>query len=32
MEERIALVIKAVLIVAAPFIAYLWQGRKGGMG
>ena len=32
MEERIALVIIAVLIVAAPFIAYLWQGRKGGMG
>ena len=32
MEDRIALVIIAVLIVAAPFIAYVWQGNKGGMG
>lgn len=32
MEERIALVILAVLIVAAPFIVYIWQGGKGGIG
>lgn len=32
MEERIALVIIAVLIVAAPFIFYFWQGRNGGIG
>jgi len=29
MEDRIALVIIAVLIVAAPFIAYICQGRNG---
>jgi len=32
MGERIALVIIAVLIVAAPIIAYVWQGRNGGIG
>lgn len=32
MEDRIALVIIAVLIVAAPFIAYIWQVRNGGIG
>ena len=32
MEERIVLVIIAVLIVAAPFIAYICQGRNGGIG
>ena len=32
MEERIALVIIAVLIVAAPFILYFYQGRNGGIG
>ena len=32
MEEKIALVIIAVLIVAAPFVLYFWQGRKGGIG
>ena len=32
MEDRIALVIIAVLIVAAPFIAYNCQGRNGGFG
>ena len=32
MEDRIALVIIAVLIVAAPFIAYICQGRYGGIG
>lgn len=30
MEDRIALVIIAVLIVAASFIAYICQGRNGG--
>lgn len=32
MEDRIALVIIAVLIVAAPLIVYIWQGRNGGVG
>lgn len=32
MEDRIILVIVAVVIVAAPFIAYFWQGKRGGMG
>lgn len=32
MEYKIALVIIAVLIVAAPFIFYFWQGRNGGIG
>ena len=32
MTERIVLVIIAVLIVAAPFIVYIWQGRNGGIG
>lgn len=32
MEDRIALVIIAVLVVAAPFILYFWQGGKGGIG
>ena len=32
MEDRIILVIVAVVIVAAPFIAYVWQGKNGGMG
>ena len=32
MEARIALVIIAVLIVAAPFITYICQGRNGGIG
>jgi hypothetical protein len=32
MTEKIALVIIAVLIVAAPFIVCFWQGRNGGIG
>ena len=32
MEDRIIMAIVAALIVAAPFIAYIWQGKKGGMG
>ena len=32
MEDRIALVIIVVLIIAAPFIVYIWQGRNGGIG
>ena len=32
MEDRIILVIMAIVIVAAPFIAYIWQGRNGGVG
>lgn len=32
MEDRIIMAIVAVLIVAAPFIAYIWQGKNGGMG
>lgn len=28
MKDRIALVIIAVLIVAAPFLLYLWNGWK----
>ena len=32
MTDRIALVIIAVLIVAAPFIVYIWKGRNGGIG
>ena len=32
MEDRIIMAIVAVLIVSAPFIAYFWQGKKGGMG
>ena len=32
MEDRIALVIIAVLTVAALFIVYIWQGRNGGIG
>ena len=32
MTERIALVIIAILIVAAPFIVCIWQGRNGGIG
>ena len=32
MEDRIVLVIIVGLIVAVPFIVYIWQGRKGGIG
>jgi hypothetical protein len=32
MTDRIALAIIAVLIVAAPFIVYIWNGRNGGIG
>ena len=32
MEDRIILIIIAVLIVSAPFIIYIWQGRNGGIG
>lgn len=32
MEDRIALAIVAALIVAAPFLFYLWSGRNGGIG
>ena len=32
MGDRIIMTIIAVLIVAAPFIVYIWQGRKGGIG
>ena len=30
--DRIALVVIIVVIVATPFIAYIWQGRNGGIG
>ena len=30
--DRITLVVIIVVIVAAPFIAYFWQGRNGGIG
>jgi len=32
MEDRIIMAVVAVVIVAAPFIAYFWQGRNGGIG
>ena len=32
MTDRIALAIIAVLIVASPFIVYIWQGRNAGIG
>lgn len=32
MEDRLVLAIVAVIIVVAPFIAYLSQGRNGGVG
>lgn len=32
MSDKIINCIIAIVIIAGPFIAYFWQGRKGGIG
>ena len=32
MSDKIINCIIVIVIIAAPFIAYFWQGRKGGIG